>query len=198
MFRFTTFLAVPMIALTMLVPEGMAQCTQTGCAAYPVQSYRYAQPVQYTTVRTGLFGRRRFVAVQPVACHSLTVAPAPVVQQAAPVQASPQAVVADVGGDADGFIAWLNSTRAAYGLQPVVYDQTLSDWAQLNNQQQAARGCGHFIFGPATRQNASFIPWPNTGPAWLSSPPHAAALLDPGISRCGIAWMGSISTFNAN
>lgn len=101
------------------------------------------------------------------------------------------------GADPYGFLGWLNSTRASYGLGAVGYDPNLTAWADQNNAQQAARGMGHHVMGPARRQNAA---WMTSLPcdAWMASPGHRAALLDPTITWIGIAAAGAYWTFNAN
>ena len=100
-------------------------------------------------------------------------------------------------GDPYGFTGWLNATRAAYGLPAVGHDPNLSSWAAENNNQQAARGMGHFVMGPARRQNAAFGSVSNIGSMWMNSPAHRAALLDPTIRWIGIAGLGAYWTFNA-
>jgi len=100
-------------------------------------------------------------------------------------------------GDPYGFTGWLNATRAAYGLPPVGHDPNLSSWAAENNNHQAARGMGHFVMGPARRQNAAFGSVANIGAMWMNSPAHRAALLDPTIRWIGIAGLGVYWTFNA-
>ena len=111
----------------------------------------------------------------------------PTLQPAAPV----------VYGDPYGFIGWLNATRASYGLSAVGYDQNLSNWAAMNNDQQAARGMGHFVMGPARRQNSAMGAFANIGSMWMNSPAHRAALLDPTITAIGISGLGAYWTFNA-
>jgi hypothetical protein len=101
------------------------------------------------------------------------------------------------GGDPYGFLGWLNSTRASYGLPAVGYDANLSNWAAMNNNQQAARGMGHFVMGPARRQNAAMGAYANIGSMWMNSPAHRVALLDPTIRAIGIAGLGAYWTFNA-
>jgi len=101
-------------------------------------------------------------------------------------------------GDPYGFTGWLNATRAAYGLPAVGYDPNLSGWAAENNSQQAARGMGHFVMGPARRQNAAIGSVADIGSMWMGSPAHRAALLDPTIRWIGIAGLGAYWTFNAN
>ena len=107
------------------------------------------------------------------------------------------AAAATEGGDPYGFLGWLNSTRASYGLPAVGYDANLSNWAAMNNSQQAARGMGHFVMGPARRQNAAMGAFANIGSMWMNSPAHRAALLDPTITAIGIAGLGAYWTFNA-
>jgi uncharacterized protein YkwD len=101
-------------------------------------------------------------------------------------------------GDPYGFTAWLNATRAAYGLAPVGHDPNLSSWAALNNTHQVARGIGHFVMGPARRQNSAMGGVGDIGSMWMASPAHRAALLDPTIRWIGIAGLGAYWTFNAN
>ena len=96
-----------------------------------------------------------------------------------------------------GFLGWLNATRASYGLSAVGYDANLTNWAAMNNSQQAARGMGHFVMGPARRQNAAMGAFANIGSMWMNSPAHRAALLDPTITAIGIAGLGAYWTFNA-
>ncbi len=101
-------------------------------------------------------------------------------------------------GDPYGFTNWLNATRAAYGLPAVGYDPNLSSWAAMNNNHQASRGIGHFVMGPATRQNSAMGGFPGVESMWMASPAHRAALLDPTIRWIGIAGLGAYWTFNAN
>lgn len=102
------------------------------------------------------------------------------------------------GGDAYGFTAWLNATRASYGLPAVGYDASLSSWAAQNNSHQSSRGMGHYVMGSARRQNSAMGSYAQIGAMWLASPAHRAALLDPTIRRIGIAGAGAYWTFNAN
>lgn len=101
------------------------------------------------------------------------------------------------GGDPYGFLGWLNSVRASYGLGAVGYDANLESWAAMNNAQQAARGLGHFVMGPARRQNAAIGSSASIGSQWMNSAAHRAALLDPSITAIGLAGSGQYWTFNA-
>ena len=101
------------------------------------------------------------------------------------------------GGDPYGFLGWLNATRASYGLPAVGYDANLSNWAAMNNSSNRPRGMGHFVMGPARRQNAAMGAFANIGSMWMNSPAHRAALLDPTIRAIGIAGLGAYWTFNA-
>lgn len=155
---------------------------------------QYAQPAYVdATVQTATYA-------QPVAANSVPVTQATYTTQAA--QAAPvvqqAAQPAAATGDPYGFTNWLNSTRAAYGLSAVGYDPNLSSWAAMNNDQQAARGIGHFVMGPATRQNSAMGGFPGVESMWMASPAHRAALLDPTIRWIGIAGLGAYWTFNAN
>ncbi len=142
------------------------------------------------------------VAAQPVAAQPVAAQPAaPEVTQAsdssAATTAAAPATAAVEYGDPYGFLSWLNTTRAAYGLPAVGHDPNLSSWAAENNNHQAARGMGHFVMGPARRQNAAFGSYGNIGAMWMNSPAHRAALLDPTIRWMGIAGLGAYWTFNA-
>jgi hypothetical protein len=107
------------------------------------------------------------------------------------------AATAVIAGDPYGFTAWLNATRAAYGLPSVGYDPNLESWAAMNNNSQASYGIGHFVMGPARRQNSAMGGFPGIESMWMASPAHAAALLDPTIRWIGIASYGAYWTFNA-
>ncbi|SIO30043.1 Uncharacterized conserved protein YkwD, contains CAP (CSP/antigen 5/PR1) domain [Singulisphaera sp. GP187] len=131
-----------------------------------------------------------------VAPKPATVAVARAVQ-ATPVARQVQAAPVAPTGDPYGFTAWLNATRASYGLAPVGYDPNLSNWASMNNGQQQSRGMGHHVMGPARRQNAAMGQYASIGAMWMNSPAHRAALLDPSIRWIGIAGLGAYWTFNA-
>lgn len=153
-------------------------------AAAPVQ---YAQqpaaaPVQY--------------AQQPAAAAPVQYAQQQPAAEAAAAPAQPQQ--SQSWGDPYGFTSWLNGIRASYGLGPVSHDPNLSNWAAMNNDQQAARGLGHFVMGPARFQNSAMGGFPGVEAMWMASPAHRAALLDPTISFIGIAGAGAWWTFNAN
>ena len=107
------------------------------------------------------------------------------------------APVAVASGDPYGFTGWLNATRARYGLRPVGFDPNLAGWAATNNSQQAARGMGHHVMGPARRQNCAMGQAASIGAMWMASPAHQSALLDPSITMIGIAGLGTYWTFNA-
>jgi len=112
-------------------------------------------------------------------------------------QTATAATTTTVEADPYGFLSWLNATRAAYGLAPVGHDPNLSAWAAENNNHQAARGMGHYVMGPARRQNSAFGSFANIGSMWMNSGGHRAALLDPTIRFMGIAGLGAYWTFNA-
>jgi uncharacterized protein YkwD len=96
-----------------------------------------------------------------------------------------------------GFVAWLNATRAAHGLGPVGYDAGLAGLAAANSAAQQSRGLGHYV-GGARRQNSGVGPLAAMPGMWMASGPHRSALLDPTISRVGIAGSGGYWTYNAS
>lgn len=148
--------------------------------SYAPQSTQAVQPAQTTTEG------------QQVIPASYTVP----VAETAPAQAVAETAPSTGGSDPYGFLSWLNSVRASYGLGAVGYDQNLSNWAAQNNNAQMSWGLGHFVMGPARRQNSAMgADFP--GAMWMGSPAHRAALLDPTISWIGIAAAGAYWTFNA-
>jgi uncharacterized protein YkwD len=167
---------------------------QVAWYTYPVQSYQTAYTAQNppTNVVPQYY--------QPT--YQTQSVQAPSDNQVTPTTTSNAAPVATVAagaeaGDPYGFLGWLNATRASYGLPAVGYDPNLSGWAAMNNDQQAARGMGHFVMGPARRQNSAMGAFANIGAMWMNSPAHRAALLDPTIRAIGIAGLGAYWTFNA-
>jgi hypothetical protein len=156
-----------------------ANSGQTYQITYAPQYYQATQASPETAISDG----------RQVVQTAYTTSTDPAASQ--PVQPTPEAG----SGDPYGFMAWLNGTRAAYGLGPVGYDPNLANWAALNNNQQLAYGLGHFVMGPARRQNSAMGGFP--GAMWMADPAHAAALLDPTITWFGIAAAGAYWTFNA-
>lgn len=148
------------------------------------QYYQAAAPAQTTAAGA---------QVIPTA-YTVPVAEAAPAAAAEPAQAAPAASTG--ASDPYGFLSWLNSVRASYGLGAVGLDPNLSNWASMNNNAQMASGLGHFVMGPARRQNSAMgAAFP--GAMWMASPAHRAALLDPTISWIGIAAAGAYWTFNA-
>lgn len=158
------------------------------------QNYVTMRPVATTQPVTYAAQPARYQYTTPATTY--VQQPASYVQQASYTQPT-AAYAAQGGGDAYGFTNWLNSVRAQYGLSPVSYDAGLENWASINNGQQAARGMGHFVMGPARRQNCAIGSSASIGSQWMNSPAHRAALLDPSITRIGLAGSGSYWTFNA-
>lgn len=159
-------------------------------ARYPAQTrvayrptYTYAAQPQPAAVTYAQPAQPRYV--QPAA------APRAAYTYAQPAQAQ------GGGGDPNGFLSWLNSTRASYGLSAVGYDANLASWAAMNNAQQNARGIGHHVMGPARRQNSAMGSGSSIASMWMNSPAHRAALLDPTIRFIGLAGSGAYWTFNA-
>jgi uncharacterized protein YkwD len=162
--------------------------------AAPVQYYQPAAAVQYAPAAAPAQYAQPAAPVQ----YAQPAAPAQY-EYAQPAAAAPAQAAAPTatGGDAYGFTAWLNGVRASYGLGAVGYDPNLESWAQMNNGQQAARGLGHYVMGPARRQNSAMGGFPSIESMWMASPAHRAALLDPTIQFIGIAGAGAWWTFNA-
>jgi uncharacterized protein YkwD len=163
-------------------------------SAYSPQTYQTAQV--YQPAVTPVYQ----VAAQPAAAQPAAPAQATQVSNSSAATTSAAettATAAVANSDPYGFLSWLNATRAAYGLPAVGHDPNLSSWAAENNNHQAARGMGHFVMGPARRQNAAFGSYTNIGAMWMNSPAHRAALLDPTIRWMGIAGLGAYWTFNA-
>jgi uncharacterized protein YkwD len=157
----------------------------------PRGNYRYVQPTTYQQVQPVTYR-----TVQPV---TYAAQPATYTVQPTSYTASQPAsyTAAQSYGDPYGFTGWLNSVRASYGLAAVGYDANLESWAAANNAQQAARGLGHFVMGPARRQNSAIGNSATIGAQWMASPAHRAGLLDPTITRIGLAGNGQYWTFNA-
>lgn len=167
--------------------------------------YQYYQPTYTPQTYQYVYAPQNIQAVQPVQTTTLgqPLIPAsyaaPVAETAPtqPAAAQPAAAAPTSGGsDPYGFLSWLNSVRASYGLGAVGYDANLTNWAAQNNNAQLSYGLGHFVMGPARRQNSAMgAAFP--GAMWMASPAHRAALLDPTISWIGIAAAGAYWTFNA-
>jgi uncharacterized protein YkwD len=96
-----------------------------------------------------------------------------------------------VSGDPYGFGPWLNATRARHGLHPLDYDPGLASLAAANS----SRGMNHHGFNPG-RENVGMGSLGQVEAGWLSSPAHAAALLDRGVRSYGIAHVRGVWTFN--
>ncbi len=106
-----------------------------------------------------------------------------------------------VNMDPYGFGVWLNEYRRKNGLGPLAYDPNLDRFAARNNTEQLSRNTvGHFDnktpYGMPTLQNASrrasaYATLYGDGlfdaEGWVHSPLHNAALLDPTVTRYGIA-----------
>lgn len=166
--------------------------TPTVYQARPSQ-YVYQQPVRYYQQPA----RGGYQTMRPT-YNTGYAQPANTVQQANYSQPAANVNTTQYyGGDPYGFTAWLNGVRAQYGLSQVSYDSNLENWAHQNNAQQAARGLGHFVMGPARRQNAAIGSAATIGSQWMNSPAHRAGLLDPSITRVGLAGNGSYWTWNA-
>lgn len=134
-------------------------------------------------------------ATQPAATPTYTYTVQPTYTYPATQPAATTTYAAESGSA--GFLNWLNGVRAQYGLSAVGYDANLENWAAQNSAAQASRGLGHFVMGPARRQNSAMGNMATIGSQWLASPAHRAALLDPTIRAIGLAGYGAYWTFNA-
>ena len=98
-------------------------------------------------------------------------------------------------GDALGV---LNAARARRGLHALAYDAGLAASAAANNAAMSVRGLGHFISAPGASQCAA-IGTPTAQAAvamWERSPAHAALMLSPSVTRCGLAVSSNCATAN--
>jgi uncharacterized protein YkwD len=168
----------------------------------PYYQTAYSTPVYQTTYtpqyyQTAYYDPNVQTAAYSQQTQAAKIEPATLKAEVKPATTQPEQAEVP-GGDPYGFINWLNATRAAYGLSAVGYDPNLSGWAAMNNDHQASRGLGHFVMGPARRQNAAMGGFPGIESMWMASPAHRAALLDPTIRWIGIAGLGAYWTFNAN
>ena len=197
-----SFIAVVAASSQVEAQQYVYQPTAPAPAAAPTYTYpAYAAPLMQAV------GAVQYYQTAPQAQYAQPAAPTQYYQSgydgvtaaAQPTQATAPAAApaAASSGDAYGFTAWLNGVRASYGLGAVGYDPNLESWAAQNNSQQAARGLGHYVMGPARRQNSAMGGFPGVEAMWLASPAHRAALLDPTISFIGIAGAGAWWTFNA-
>jgi uncharacterized protein YkwD len=170
--------------------------------SYTPQYYQtsYSQPTYATQAPQATAPQTQYVQTSYVQETSQTTAVATATSATASAATTTATTVTTAPvpvGDTYGFTAWLNSTRAAYGLPAVGYDPNLENWAAMNSAQQAASGIGHFVMGPARRQNSAMGGFPGIESMWMASPAHRAALLDPTIRWIGIASYGAYWTFNA-
>ena len=192
-----------LIAATMLLG-------QSGYTARPTRWVYPSAPVQ----QRQMYHARRQIYYTQTACTSGTCKQVQYAPQQTQVQYAPQYTYQQTtyasptvyqqttqiqyyGSDPGGFMSWLNATRAQYGLGAVGYDSNLEAWASQNNAHQSRMGLGHFVMGPARRQNSA-MSGANPGNMWMNSPGHRSALLDPTITRIGISFDGTYWTFNAS
>lgn len=165
------------------------QYYQTTYSQPDVQPVYATQPAQASTPGTQY--------IQTSYVTQETTQPAAAAAPATTATTEAATAAAAPAGDPYGFTGWLNATRAAYGLPAVGYDPNLESWAAMNNNSQASYGIGHFVMGPARRQNSAMGGFPGIESMWMASPAHRAALLDPTIRWIGIASYGAYWTFNA-
>jgi uncharacterized protein YkwD len=101
--------------------------------------------------------------------------------------------------DPYGFAGVLNRIRASMGLPQLGYDPTLSSWAVQNNVAQSNQGLGHHV-NPNCYQNCgwNYSDAESVAAGWMNSPGHRQNMLQPNVSRFGIAFgPGPYWTMNA-
>ena len=98
--------------------------------------------------------------------------------------------------DPYGFTNWLNGIRASYGLGSVYYDANLAENAALNSAQMAAKKSLLHEVRAGRWQNSAMGNYASIGSMWMNSTPHRQALLQPGITRIGLAGYGVWWTLN--
>lgn len=106
--------------------------------------------------------------------------------------ASPAPRTGPSSADPYFFGAWLNFQRQSRGLGPLAYDANLASIAAANS----SRGFGHHGLHRG-RENVGMGALGTVQSMWLSSPLHAAALFDPGVTRYGVACVGNVWTYCA-
>jgi hypothetical protein len=112
---------------------------------------------------------------------------------------APAPAPAPAAADPYGFAAVLNRIRASMGLRPAAYDPSLSSWAAQNNVVQSNRGLGHHV-NPGSYQNCgwNYADAESVAMGWMNSPGHRQNMLQPNMSRFGIAFgPGPYWTMNA-
>jgi len=190
-------LSLTAVALTALFSATEAISLAQAPATYPAQTrVAYRPAYSYSTPPSATYAQpAQAQYTQPAAQPTYTYASQPAYTYAQPGYTYAQP--AQGGGDPNGFLSWLNATRARYGLSPVGWDQNLANWAARNSAAQTSRGLGHHIMGPARRQNSAMGSASSIGSMWMNSPAHRSALLDPNIRAIGLAGAGAYWTFNA-
>lgn len=182
------------LVLAMIVAESAVQAQ---CSPFGRSGGLFRHKVRYLAPPAcGFAGYQATCAPVASVVPTGQVSTGQAVQQAG---GSPAPGPAASGGDAAGFLAWLNSTRAAYGLPAVGYSAEVEASCRQNNILQAARGMNHWFMGCHRRQNAAWgLGFPGVESAWMGSPGHCSALLDPTIRWIGIAWLNGYCTFGGS
>lgn len=186
-----------LLLVTTIAPIAEAQCPGGRCQTrgstyyftYPsVNPVVAAQDVAYQIAdASGKLWQHADAAylVSWVAGHNKTlVVPTP---QVVPVV--PEVTPADQN-DQYGFGAMLNRQRYLHYRGAIVHDPALSALAAANS----SKGWGHHG-GHHGRENVGMGSLDSVMASWLASPAHASALLDPSLSRYGIAQVNGIWTY---
>ncbi len=192
-----TRLGIALIAIA----GGMVATPRTNAAQYlkaPAPAQQPAPVVDFSSPYRGMTAPTASRVITPAYGQVATPAYGRVVSPSyGPAVTPSYRPAAPAGGDAYGFLSWLNATRARHGLAPVSYDPSLAGWAAANNAQQQGRGLGHHVMGSARFQNSAVGNAASIGGQWMNSPAHRAALLNPSIRWIGLAGSGMYWTFNA-
>ena len=98
------------------------------------------------------------------------------------------------GGDAYGFLSWINSVRARVRLPLLRWSDEMAYDASLNSQYGRL---AHIYMGRARRQNAGIGALGTVEAMWLQSPGHWSAIADPTITEVGLAYVNGVWTMNA-
>lgn len=121
-------------------------------------------------------------------------------------QQQQQTTAGAVGGDfaTQGyeveFMNLLNNYRARFGLRALAFSAVAKGLAMANNVEQRARGLGHHVFDIFNGRQNSGVGYQSVHQifnAWLASPGHYQALVDPTIVSAAIDFDGHNWTWNA-
>ncbi len=94
-------------------------------------------------------------------------------------------------------LAWINAARAQRGLYALIYDPSLSTWADNNNAAESRRGMGHHILAPGAAQITASTADPGYAVRlWTNSPGHARIMFSNSYRYAGISHLYGFATAN--